>query len=335
MARLIRSFRFALALLLAGPAAGWVAGAAAVPAAGAETTVPAAPLTLRPSVLVEDPVIRLRDLFAGPVANGATPIARAPAPGESVVLDARWLAALASAYELPWRPASRFEQTVVARASQKIGAAEIRQALHAAAAARGIEGPVEIALDGGGAGFHMPVDLPPTIKVEKLSLDRASGRFVALVTAPADGPAVARSTVSGRLFPLVEVPVAARRLSPGEIIGRDDLEWKAVRADRITRNTALDADQLLGKSPRRPLRPGEPILHTEVRRAVLVAKGSTVTMTLEKPRMSLSVRGRALQDGARGDVVRVMNTKSNRIVEAVVVETGLVVVAAGEPPVSK
>jgi flagella basal body P-ring formation protein FlgA len=68
---------------------------------------------------------------------------------------------------------------------------------------------------------------------------------------------------------------------------------------------------------------------------VLVAKGSTVTMTLEKPRMSLSVRGRALQDGARGDVVRVMNTNSNRIVEAVVVEPGLVVVAAGGPAVSK
>jgi flagella basal body P-ring formation protein FlgA len=42
--------------------------------------------------------------------------------------------------------------------------------------------------------------------------------------------------------------------------------------------------------------------------------------------MELSVQGRALEDGSQGDVVRVMNTKSNTVVSAVVVDSGVVVV---------
>ncbi|WP_119459789.1 flagellar basal body P-ring formation chaperone FlgA [Rhodospirillaceae bacterium SYSU D60014] len=290
-----------------------------------------APLALRSSVLVEDSVIRLGDLFDGALKNGDTAVARAPAPGASIVLDARWLSALARTYSLPWQPDSRFAQVAVGRASQRVGASEIRQALAAAAAAHGIEGPIEVALDASGIGFHLPVDVVPTVKIQKLALDRASGRFAASVVAPADGPVAARATVSGRIFALVEVPVPVRRLAPGEVIREADLEWSLVRADRVTSSTLVDPERLAGKSPRRPLHPGHPIRKTEVERVILVEKGSIVTMVLQNPNLSLTVKARAMQDGAEGDLIRMMNTDSNRIIHAMVVDSDTAVVTSGVP----
>ncbi|MEE8535034.1 MAG: flagella basal body P-ring formation protein FlgA, partial [Kiloniellales bacterium] len=67
-------------------------------------TALADPLRLKPAVLVEDAVVRLGDLFEGLGEQGTTAIAKSPAPGSRVRMDARWLQTLARVYALPWRP---------------------------------------------------------------------------------------------------------------------------------------------------------------------------------------------------------------------------------------
>ncbi len=54
-----------------------------------------------------------------------------------------------------------------------------------------------------------------------------------------------------------------------------------------------------------------------------------VTMTLETGQMQLTAQGRALDNGAAGDVVRIMNTSSNQVIEGVV--QGLRTVSVGTP----
>ena len=289
---------------------------------------PAAPLSLRAAVSVEDAVIRLGDLFDGALSDPTVAVARAPAPGASVVLEAPWLLALARAYDLSWRPASRFEQTVVARASQVVGAAEIQAAVIRAVAERGVTGELDVQFDGGILALHLPVGVTRSVTVQQLNFDPRSGRFAATVAAPADGPAAVRGAVSGRVFAMIDLPVAARRLDPGEVIRAADIGWVSMRADRVASNVVVDQAQLLGKSPRRPIRAGEPVRTADLQTAVTIKKGSIVTMLLQSPQMTLTVQGRALADGAEGEVVRVMNTKSNRIIAAVVLDAGTVAVAA-------
>ena len=48
-------------------------------------------LTLKENVMVNDDVVRLGDLFAEPISNGDAPIAQAPGPGQTSVLDNRVL----------------------------------------------------------------------------------------------------------------------------------------------------------------------------------------------------------------------------------------------------
>jgi hypothetical protein len=54
----------------------------------------------------------------------------------------------------------------------------------------------------------------------------------------------------------------------------------------------------------------------------MVRRGDAVTLVYQVPGVSLSMRARALEDGAVGQSVRLLNTSSNRTVEGVVTGPG-------------
>ena len=299
------------------------------PQARAETGAPVQDLvTLRVGSVIEDDVVRLRDLFDG-IAEPAladTPIAKAPQPGASVEVGARWLAAVAKAHGLPWKPRSRYERITLRRDSHDIPAEEIEDALRLALAEQGLDGELRLALDNPGLRLRLPSTAERSLRVARLTLDENSGRFLALVAAPAHGEPQATASITGRALELTEVPVLSRRMKPGEVIHARDIEWVSVQANRLTRTTVVDAASLIGMSPRRPIRPQDLVRSTDLQTPVMVSKNSLVTIRLQTERMQLTVQGRSLEDGAEGDVVRVMNTKSNTVVNAIVVDTGTVVV---------
>jgi flagella basal body P-ring formation protein FlgA len=47
-------------------------------------------------------------------------------------------------------------------------------------------------------------------------------------------------------------------------------------------------------------------------------------MRIETPNILITAQGKAQQDGAEGETVRVINTQSNRLVEGIVVAPGVV-----------
>jgi flagella basal body P-ring formation protein FlgA len=53
-----------------------------------------------------------------------------------------------------------------------------------------------------------------------------------------------------------------------------------------------------------------------------VRRGESVSLVYEMPGMSLSIRARALEDGAIGQGVRLLNTASNRTIDAIVTGPG-------------
>ena len=75
---------------------------------------------------------------------------------------------------------------------------------------------------------------------------------------------------------------------------------------------------------KRGLRPGTPLQASFVQRPILVAKGSLVTIYLKVPRMTLTTKGKALENGSDGDTVRIANTRSKTIIQAEVIGMGKV-----------
>lgn len=318
------------ALAAAGLLAGTLLASAAWPAPAA-AEVPGAEVpglvSLKRHVVVQQDLVTLGDLFTGLEQGADTPIGRAPAPGTSVRVDPRWLGALAQTYGIDWRPGSRLDTAEVERAALRLEAEELIELLQEAFLDRGESEMLELVLDEPAMPLVLPLASGARPGIVGLSRDPRGRRFTASLVYPDQGAPLARVTVSGRVFEMVEVPVAQQRLARDQVILAGDLTWTRVRADRLPHDAVLDPAELLGKAPRRNLRAGEAIRSGEVAEPVLVQKNSLVTLRLTTPLLRLSAAGRALEDGHEGATIRVMNTTSNTIVLGVVASDGSIAVS--------
>ena len=282
----------------------------------------------RDVVTVKGDFVRLGDLFEGIGEKASVAIAHAPAPGSRAVYNATRLASFAYSHGIAWRPASRFDRVIVKRASQIISREEIHAALRSELEKRGIAKGSEVEFTNRRTLVHLPIGVPATLAVQNLSYERRTGRFTATVTAPANHPSATSLVVTGRVYKVIEVPVLNRRVPKGETITTDDIDWIRLPAAKVRRNIIVDEDRLIGKTPRRGLRAGQPIRNGDVRAPVVVAKGSLVTMILKTRNMILTSKGRAIENGALGDTVKIMNTQSKTVVEAVVAGANRVTVSS-------
>ena len=296
---------------------------AAAPAAGTE---PDGQVVLRGQVVVNSDLILLGDIFTGAGDKAETPVAYTPEPGKRAVFDARWLSRVARAHGLNWRPAGIRDRTVVKRESFVIGREEIEDVILAALIDRGADPGLNVELSNRMLRLHVAGDSTATVTVEDAVYEPRTKRFTAIIVAPANDPSAKRIRVSGRLIKVSSVPVLARRVMSGELIGKGDIKWINVRSARLQRDIILDASNLVGKTPKRGLRADKPVRASEVRRPLLVAKSSLVTIVLRVPSMLLTSQGRALEQGSNGDTIRVVNTQSNNVIEAQIIGHGRVMV---------
>ncbi len=278
--------------------------------------LPRVNVTLRTAVLVEDNFIRLGDLFDYTGKYADAEIAYAPQPGKRAVFDARWLYRVARAYKLSWRPLSLKTRAVVERASHRIDREEIEDHLIAALRDYGVRDNMEIELGNRSMKIYVAANESAKIGIEGMSIDRSTGRFNATLVTSADTPGVRRIRLTGRVHKLISVPVLTKRHSRRSVIRKHDVELINVRERKVGPDTITDAEQLVGMAAKRLIRAGAPIRTSQIQRPLLVTKGGLVTIFLKMANMNLTARGRALEDGSKGDVVRITNSQSKKVVEA-------------------
>ncbi len=96
----------------------------------------------------------------------------------------------------------------------------------------------------------------------------------------------------------------------------------------MTANILTNIDDLIGQTPRRGISALKPIKTSDVHAPIVVKKGDLVVMTLKKGPLNLTTKGKALDSGAKGDIVRILNTSSHQTIEAEITGPQKVNVAA-------
>jgi flagella basal body P-ring formation protein FlgA len=294
-----------------------VSAALAITAASQFRTAEAA--TLRSDATISGDTVRLGDLFDDVMGKEDQPVGRAPAPGRRATYDATYLLRVASYHQIAWRPSSQFDRAVVTRTSSVVNAEMVRGAVQAELISKLNADRLDVDLDNKLLEVHLPADQPATMKLESVTFDQVQGRFSAVLVAPAEGPEQTRTAISGRAAALVDVPVLTRRVKPGEVITAADIGYMEVRTNRLGADLLRDTADLIGQTPRRLITESTPVRARDLQQPQVVTKGSLVTMVLQQKSMMLTAQGKALEAGSDGQVIRVVNTTSNRTVEAVVI----------------
>jgi len=165
-----------------------------------------------------------------------------------------------------------------------------------------------------------------SVAVLALDVDARSGRFSAVVRAPAGDNSAPALRISGRASATVTLATLNRDAKPGEIIAIADIAFAEFPALRAPDDALADAAALIGTTPKRRLRAGDPIRGGDVKKPIAIHKGDVVTVKYEIPGLMLTATGRALSDAAIGDRIDLANDQSHRNFEARVVSASLAIV---------
>ncbi len=323
-------FLFSVFALLAAPAAAgddlWDEPAAP---GVREAALQELPVALRENSVVDDEYIRLGDLFGGldDTLDG-TPVSRAPALGKDVVLTADWLAKAAKRYGIRWTPENENVRITVTRAAKEVSRDEILEAFRKELLVQGMPKTARIMLDKNRFSVVLPVDAAYEITVEKTTYTPATYAVSGIALIASNGKTVEKIELNGKAIPFVNVPLAQRSLSAGQIITESDVAVKPMREDILRNEAPARLEDLIGKEVKRGVRAGQVLSDDDVRTKVMVPKGKIVTLSFTKKGILLSTQGKALENGGLGDTVRVMNTQSKNIVQGTVTGPDTVVIEA-------
>ena len=182
---------------------------------------------------------------------------------------------------------------------------------------------------GGGLAENTRVEIslatgaPPAAEtISALQTDPKSGRFRAALL----GEHGEHSVISGDYRILISLPVPARKIAKGEIIAEGDLRQKDFFYTMVDESIVSDAAITIGSEARRNLQKDRPISRSAVGRPFAVKRGDTVLIIAEGALLTLTSKGKALEDGAPGDEIRVLNLVSKKNITGQVAENGNILV---------
>ena len=303
----------------------------AVALAGVATATDAA--TLRTFTLLHGPDVLLSDLFEDAGNNASRRLGPGPAPGARIVVEAAQLAAIARQFGVDWRPASKGDRAVLERPGRALPEGIVTNAVKAALTEAGSSDDIDIELTGFVAPM-IPPDADVRAAVTQMDFDRGVGRFSAMLMLTGEGMEPQAVRIAGHAEDTVEVPVAVLRLSAGAVLRPEDVRMARVRVSLTHGDIARRAAEAVGMQARHLIQAGAPLMLADLVRPALVQRGAHVQMMLENGGLLVSGQGIAMDNGAAGDRVRVLNPVSRAVLEAVVTEAGRVRVAPGSMPIT-
>jgi flagella basal body P-ring formation protein FlgA len=288
--------------------------------------------TLRALTTLHAPVVLLSDLFDGAGANAQRVLGPGPGAGGRIVVEAAQLGAIARQFGVDWRSASSADRAVLDRPGRPLRRNEVVDAVRNALIGSGASADCDVEL----AGFTpplVPFESDPRPVVSDLEYDANAGRFSAALSIAGEAMEPIHMRVTGRVDDTVEVPVATARLLAGSVLRAEDMQIARVHMSLLRGEVVHQALDAIGMQVKRPIATGQPLVRTELTRPSMVQKGATVQMLLDSPGIVLTAQGQAMEPGAIGERIRVLNPVSRAVVESEVIGPDRVRVSPDTMPV--
>ena len=290
--------------------------------------------SLKPEAIINGDIVRIGDLVehAGIVAS--VPIFRAPDLGDTGTVAVENVLEAVRKHGLIGVNVGDVREVVVTRASRTIPANEIEDAVTKSLSARydlGSSKDIVVTFARDMRVIHVEPSAKGEPRVARIAFDPRSGRFDAALEIPTGAAGFGTLRLNGKAAVTADVVMVSHAIDRGGLIRDTDVIIERKPRAEINRETLTRREQVVGFAARANLRPGQPLRAAELMKPELVQRNETVTLIYEVPGITLTVRGKATEGGAEGDVISVLNEQSKRTVQGVVSGPGRVVISASMP----
>ncbi len=130
--------------------------------------------------------------------------------------------------------------------------------------------------------------------------------------------------VSAKIIKYADIYIATRFLPRGEQLKQGDFALEKHDISNRSIGYITDIKAIEGKILRRPLRHNSIIPPNALTEAMLIKRGDRVTILAQNTGVKVHMKGKALKNGAKGQIIRVRNLSSKRIIEGKVLSEGVV-----------
>jgi len=290
--------------------------------------------TLKAEATIVGDVVRIGDLVENAGEAAEVGIFRAPDIGQTGTVPAGRVLDAVLPHRVLGLDTRGLAEVVVTRASRPITGKDIEvRILRALAGQSGLPdaASLTVAFDNEIKPLQVEAAITAELRIVRLAYDPRSGRFDISLELP--GSTIARKLrFTGSISESFEALVPTRAIAQGEVMRASDLVPARRPKSEAAPNVIREPEQAVGMVAKRPLRAGQAIRESDFAKQELIARNETVTISYEVPGINVSIRGQALEPGAQGDLINVLNVQSKKTLQATV--TGRGRVSVGNTPAS-
>lgn len=156
---------------------------------------------------------------------------------------------------------------------------------------------------------------PLTGTMEDMTIEKSSGHWNGILVLQEGGRNLSPVKLSGTYDEMVGIPILKHGMKAGEVIRQEDVELDRQPLKRLHKNIITDAGELAGKSAKRSISAGRPIRTDEITRLSIITKGTHITLLYKTPHIEIKTVGEAMDNGAKGDMIRIRNLTSKQVIE--------------------
>jgi flagella basal body P-ring formation protein FlgA len=288
--------------------------------------------TLRASATVTGDIVRIGDLVENAGAVADVPIFRAPDLGQTGSVPVASVIEAVRGHHILGLDSRGLSEVAVTRAARAITPKDIEARILLVLAGKyGLPDSSNLAVvfDNDVRPFVVEASATNELAVVHLTYEPRTTRFD--VTFELPGSVVARRLLlrfTGSLSETFEAVVPTHELTQGQVIKASDVAVERRPKANFTPATLTTIEQAQGLSTKHALRAGQLIRQADVAKPELVGRGETVTMMFQVPGITVTILGKAVEPGALGDAISVLNVQSKRTIQATVIGPGRVSVGA-------
>lgn len=309
----------------------------ALPAQAADDVI-AAP-TLRASVTVTSDVVRVGDLIDNAGSAALIPVYRSPDLGTTGALPVAHVLSVLRAKQVIGVMTGDIREVQVTRLARTLANKDLENAVASALERRfglGDAANITVTFDRGVADMRLDASNTGALQPVATRYDARGGRFdIAFEINNDNNPAPTKLRFTGTAIETVEVAVLTRDIDRADLLKSSDVALERRPKAEVT-GEAASRDRTIGMQLRRPMRAGTPIRVADIVKPDFVQRDQNVTIIYQVPGLYLTTRGKAIESGAEGDTVSVLNLQSKRTLTGVVTGRGQITVqgASQSPPMA-
>ena len=295
-----------------------------------------ATLTLKAKAVVDHDAVTLAEVasLAGSSeqhlqALGAVSVAKSPQPGQTRFVGVDYI-------RIRLKQAGFDTTALVFKGSQDVRVTRLSAALPTQRIQRAVEAAIRSQMPWNNEDvtinsiqFDSGVNLPTgklTYRIVPKRHEDYLGSTILALHLYVDGELVRKLWVNATISVMADVVTVVRALGKHQHIQLEDLSIRRRDLSELTADTVKRLEDALGYRTTRMIYPNTVLRSGMVALPPLVKRGDLVKIVAAAGPMTITATGLVKQQGRKGDMVRVMNTDSKRVINARVTGPGAVIV---------